>query len=66
MNAATLTPGCVLLCPLEGCGAQSIQGPGRGDVGIVVTASDVGVVHILPIRSGSVHKSVDGSLYPLK
>ena len=66
MNAATLTPGCVPLCPSGGCGAQSTQGLGRGNVGVVVTASDVGVVHILPVGSGSVHKSIEGSLYPFK
>ena len=54
------------LCPLGGCGAGSIQGPGCGDVGVVVTASDVGEVHILPVGSGSVHKSFDGSLCPVK
>ena len=48
---------------IDWCGARPIQGPGRGDVG-VVTASDVGEVHILPVGSGSVHKSVDGSLCP--
>jgi hypothetical protein len=57
VNAATLTPGCVSLGPLGGCGARSIQGPGRGDVGIV-TVSDVGEVHILPVGSRSVHKSI--------
>ncbi len=53
------------LSPLGGCGTRSIQGPGRGDVG-VVTASDVGEVHILPVGSRNVHKSIDGSLCPVK
>ena len=65
VNAVTLTPGCVSFCPLGGCGERSIQGPGSGDVS-VVTASNVGEVHILPDGSGSVHKSVDGSLCPVK
>jgi hypothetical protein len=60
-----LTPGCVLLGPSGGCGARSIPGTGHGDVGIV-TVSDVGEVHILPVMGGSVHKSVDGSLCPVK
>ena len=66
VNDTKLTPGCVSLVPLVGCGAQHIQGPSHGNVGVVVTAPNVGVVHIFPIGSGSVHKSVDGSLYPVK
>ena len=48
VNEAKLTPGCALFVPLVGCKAQPIQGLGRGDVGVVVTVSDVGVVHIFP------------------
>ncbi len=65
VKAATLTPGCVPLGPLGGCGAQSIPRLGRGNVGLV-TVSDVEEVHILPVGSGSVQKSVDGSLCPVK
>jgi hypothetical protein len=61
-----LTPGCTSLVPLGRCGAGPIQGPGRGNLGVVVTVSDVEVVHIFPVGSGSVYKFVDGSLYPIK
>jgi hypothetical protein len=43
--------------------AQSIQGLG-GDKG--GTVAKLGEVHSLALRMGSVNKSVDGSLYPIK
>ncbi len=63
MSDAKLTPGCTLLDLLVGWGAKPIQGPGHGNVSIVVTVSNVGVVQIFPVGSESVQKSVDGSLY---
>ncbi len=62
-NVAILRPGCTLDGTRRGCGAQPIQGPVRGKGGIV---AKLGEVHSLLIGIGSVHKSVDRSLYPVK
>ncbi len=62
-NIAMLIPGCTLDSIGRGCGAWPIQGLGC-DKGS--TAAKLGEVHSLPLGMGSVYKSVDGSLYPVK
>jgi hypothetical protein len=49
-----------------GCGAQPSQGLGRGRIYFVPLATCPGVVHIPFVGIGSIHKSVDPSLNPLK
>jgi hypothetical protein len=62
-NIAMLIPGWTLDSTGRGYEAQPIQGPDFGKGG---TVAKLGWVHSLPLEMGSVHKSVDKSLYPVK
>ncbi len=55
-----LIPGLTWIPSGRGCGEQPIQGPGCDTGG---TEPKLGEVHSPPLGMGSVHKSVDGSLY---
>jgi len=59
VNVAKVKSGWALETSCNGCGAPPTQGPGCGRTLVL------GVVNIL-VGSGSVHKLVAGSLYPLK
>ncbi len=60
-----LIPGWTSGVSLVGCGAQPIQGAGRGKIGTVLVTA-LGGVHILPFGIGSIHKSIDGSFKPVE
>jgi hypothetical protein len=59
VNVANMMPGCASLAAIRVCGAQPKQGLGCG------RTVGSGAVHTL-VGIGRVHRSVLGSLYPLK
>jgi hypothetical protein len=59
VNVAKVKSGWASETSHDGCGARPVQGPGRG------RTLGPGGVHTL-VGSGSIHKLVAGSLYPLK
>ncbi len=67
MNVAWLTTSLATsVASVGACGAQPSQGTGHGRIYFVPLATCPGVVCIPFVGIGSIHKSVDASLNPLK